>query len=127
VFLLGFIPSKHDQVVLLLCRAPCAHNTKKDTWDPLAWLPLIQDRAFLPWLVQVPDDQQTMTITPQLIVRLEDMWKNNNKATVDDLHDNIIDDNTLPVQLRFKQNNKAKIRRCLPVPKHIRTSGQDGS
>lgn len=27
-------------------------------WDLSEWLPLVQDRRFLPWLVKVPSEQQ---------------------------------------------------------------------
>lgn len=50
VFLLGFIPAKSDSVVVLLCREPCLSNgaLKDLDWDLAQWMPLIEDRAFLP-------------------------------------------------------------------------------
>ncbi|RYH29331.1 hypothetical protein EON65_08845 [archaeon] len=55
VFLMGFIPAKHDSVVVLLCREPCLSNgaLKDMEWDLTQWMPLIEDRAFLSWLVKV--------------------------------------------------------------------------
>lgn len=55
VFLLGFIPAKSESVVVLLCRDPCANaaGLKDMNWDLSQWLPLIDDRCFLPWLVKV--------------------------------------------------------------------------
>jgi len=55
VFLLGFIPAKSESVVVLLCRDPCANAAvlKDMNWDLSQWLPLIDDRCFLPWLVKV--------------------------------------------------------------------------
>jgi regulator of nonsense transcripts 1 len=55
VFLLGFIPSTADAVVVLLCREPCLNigALKDQGWDLSHWQPLIEDRAFLPWLVKV--------------------------------------------------------------------------
>jgi len=43
VFLLGFIPSKTDSVVVILCRQPCAQqNTLKNaSWSAEDWKPLI--------------------------------------------------------------------------------------
>lgn len=38
-------------------------------WDLSEWLPLVQDRRFLPWLVKVPSEQQqvhTYTLRPHL-------------------------------------------------------------
>jgi regulator of nonsense transcripts 1 len=54
VFLLGFIPAKTESVVVLLCRDPCLSlgGLKDLDWDLTQWMPLIADRAFLPWLVQ---------------------------------------------------------------------------
>lgn len=33
-------------------------------WDLSEWLPLVQDRRFLPWLVKVPSEQQQVTSLP---------------------------------------------------------------
>ncbi|CAK9274400.1 unnamed protein product [Sphagnum jensenii] len=55
LFLLGFISAKTESVVVLLCREPCLSvNALKDmNWDLSQWLPLIDDRCFLQWLVKV--------------------------------------------------------------------------
>ncbi len=55
MFLLGFISAKTESVVVLLCREPCLSvNALKDmNWDLSQWLPLIDDRCFLQWLVKV--------------------------------------------------------------------------
>lgn len=55
VFLLGFIPAKSESVVVLLCREPClsVNGLKDMNWDLSQWLPLIDDRCFLDWLVKV--------------------------------------------------------------------------
>lgn len=55
VFLLGFIPSNVDLVVVLLCREPCLNlgALKDQGWDLTLWKPLVEDRAFLPFLVKV--------------------------------------------------------------------------
>jgi regulator of nonsense transcripts 1 len=59
VFLLGFIPAKSDSIVVLLCRSPCLNvgALKDNNWDLSQWLPLIEDRMFLPWLVKPPTEQ----------------------------------------------------------------------
>ncbi|KAH9446545.1 hypothetical protein MJO29_016203 [Puccinia striiformis f. sp. tritici] len=91
VFTLGFIPAKSDTVVVLLCRQPCAStpSSKSDlVWDTSQWSPLIEDRQFLSWLVKVPDEQEVVRSKPvgfREITRLEEMWKENATATLDDL------------------------------------------
>lgn len=108
VFLLGFIPAKSDTVVVLLCRQPCAAapSSKDMSWDLSRWQPLIEDRAFLSWLVATPSDAEQLRarhLTPPMIAKLEEMWKENASATVADLvkADNIDVDPT-PVSLVYK-------------------------
>jgi regulator of nonsense transcripts 1 len=107
VFLLGFIPAKSDTVVVLLCRQPCAAmpSSKDMNWDTSRWQPLIEDRSFLPWLVSAPTDQEQMRarhLPPQVIAKLEEMWKDNSNATIQDLEKNAgIDDEPAPVLLRY--------------------------
>ncbi|KAI7340862.1 upf1 regulator of nonsense transcripts [Hortaea werneckii] len=109
VFLLGFIPAKSDTVVVLLCRQPCAamgQGSNKDmNWDTSKWQPLIEDRSFLPWLVSQPTDQEQMRarhLPPQVIARLEEMWKDNTSATIQDLEKSAgVDDEPAPVLLRY--------------------------
>lgn len=90
VFLLGFIPAKSDTVVVLLCRQPCAAmpSQKDMNWDTSRWQPLIEDRSFLSWLVPAPTDQEQLRarhLTPQMIAKLEELWKDNASATIADL------------------------------------------
>ena len=111
VFLLGFIPAKSDTVVVLLCRQPCASmggSGKDMNWDTSKWQPLIEDRSFLPWLVNNPSDQEQMRarhLSPQVIARLEEMWKDNSSATIQDLERGLnagtLDDDPNPVLLRY--------------------------
>ncbi|XP_050403734.1 regulator of nonsense transcripts 1 [Patella vulgata] len=106
VFLLGFIPAKADSVVVLLCRHPCAtlSNLKDMNWDPTQWLPLIQDRQFLSWLVKVPTDQDQLRarqITAQQINKLEELWKENPEAKLEDLEKPGIDEEPQQVLLRY--------------------------
>lgn len=107
VFLLGFIPAKSDTVVVLLCRQPCAAmpSSKDMNWDTSKWQPLIEDRSFLPWLVNAPTDQEQMRarhLPPQVIAKLEEMWKDNSAATIQDLEKSAgIDDEPAPVLLRY--------------------------
>lgn len=107
VFLLGFIPAKSDSVVVLLCRQPCAAmpSSKDMSWDTSRWQPLIEDRSFLPWLVSPPSDQEQLRarhLTPQMIAKLEEMWKDNATATVEDLEKATgADDEPASVLLRY--------------------------
>jgi regulator of nonsense transcripts 1 len=108
VFSLGFIPAKSDTVVVLLCRQPCASvpSTKDMSWDIARWQPVIEDRSFLPWIVSTPSDQEQMRarhISPQMIVKLEELWKENVTATVADLEKGAgVDDDPAPVMLRYE-------------------------
>ena len=79
-FSLGFIPAKSDTVVVLLCRQPCAAATSnKDMhWDTSRWQPLIEEKAFLSWLVEPPSDEDQLRarqLTPSTLTGLEEMWK----------------------------------------------------
>ena len=70
-------------------------------WDPTQWQPLIQDRQFLPWLVKVPSDAEQLRarqISAQQINRLEELWKENPDAHLEDLEKPGIDEE--PQQVR---------------------------
>lgn len=107
VFMLGFIPAKTDSVVVLLCRQPCASmpSSKDMNWDVTKWQPLIEDRTFLSWIVAAPTDQEQLRarhLSPQMIAKLEEMWKDNQSATVSDLEKGGgVDDEPAPVLLRY--------------------------
>lgn len=74
------------------------------TWDLSQWSPLIQDRSFLPWLVKVPSEAEQARarhITNTQIARLEELWRENSEATVEDLEKPGIDDEPAPCLLRY--------------------------
>jgi len=107
VFLLGFIPAKTESVVVLLCRDPCANASglKDMNWDLSQWLPLIEDRSFLPWLVKVPSDEEqarARQITAQQINKLEELWKTNPSASLEDLEKPGVDNEPQPVLLKYE-------------------------
>ncbi|CAG0921359.1 unnamed protein product, partial [Notodromas monacha] len=107
VFVLGFIPAQADSVVVLLCRQPCASNTslKDMKWDQEQWKPLIQDRTFLPWLVRAPLDVETSrarVVSGQQIARLEELWKDNPEALIEDLEKPGVDEEPQHVMLRYE-------------------------
>lgn len=90
VFLLGFVPAQGDSVVVLLCREPCLHakGLEDMNWDLEAWQPLIVDGQFLPWLVRVPTEKE-MARSRQISIseanKLEELWKTNPGATLEDI------------------------------------------
>ena len=127
VFMLGFIPAKSDTVVVLLCRCvvtraffnraetklmvsplrsqPCAAISKDISWNAALWAPLIDDRSFLSWLVKPPSETEQLRsrqISFQQINRLEDLWRENSKATLEDLEKPGVDDEPQSILLRYE-------------------------
>ncbi|KAI4311607.1 hypothetical protein MLD38_036490 [Melastoma candidum] len=107
VFLLGFISAKTESVVVLLCREPCLSvNALKDmNWDLSQWCPLIDDRCFLQWLVKVPSEQEQLRarqISAQQINKIEELWKTNPDASLEDLEKPGVDDEPQPVALKHE-------------------------
>ncbi|CAM6082950.1 unnamed protein product [Calypogeia fissa] len=107
VFLLGFIPAKSESVVVLLCREPClsVNGLKDMNWDLSSWLPLIDDRCFLEWLVKVPSEQEQLRarqISAQQINKVEELWKTSPDATLEDLEKPGVDDEPQPVALKYE-------------------------
>ncbi|MBA0857485.1 hypothetical protein Goshw_013037, partial [Gossypium schwendimanii] len=107
VFLLGFISAKTESVVVLLCREPClnVNALKGMNWDLSQWCPLIDDRCFLQWLVKVPSEQEQLRarqISAQQINKVEELWKTNPDASLEDLEKPGIDDEPQPVALKYE-------------------------
>eukprot|EP00227_Mantoniella_beaufortii_P010412 CAMPEP_0197594112 /NCGR_PEP_ID=MMETSP1326-20131121/19759_1 /TAXON_ID=1155430 /ORGANISM="Genus nov. species nov., Strain RCC2288" /LENGTH=1013 /DNA_ID=CAMNT_0043160221 /DNA_START=77 /DNA_END=3114 /DNA_ORIENTATION=+ len=112
VFTLGFVPCRNEEVVVLLARDPAmstpggaAANSLKDMDLDLAqWQPLIADKMFLPWLVKVPGEQDALRARQLSTVqanRLEELWKTNPDAVLDDVDRPGEDDEAQPVALRY--------------------------
>jgi hypothetical protein len=79
-------------------------SSKDMNWDTSQWLPLIDDRCFLSWLVKVPSEQEQLRarqITAHQINKLEELWKDNSEATLEDLEKPGIDDEPQAVLLRL--------------------------
>lgn len=100
VFILGFVPSKTDSVVVLLCREPCLHSSslKDGDWDLPRWQSLIADRAFLPWLVKVPSEEEQLKsrkVTMEQMIKLEEAWKENAKASLKDISETGVQEETV--------------------------------
>ena len=86
--MLGFVPTKKDGVVVLICRKCMLLNTMKDMFELEKWTSLIEDKAFLPWLLKTPSDEEQLRarqVTTGQINKLEECWKSNPEATWDDL------------------------------------------
>lgn len=80
-------------------------NSKDIVWDTSQWSPLIEDRSFLSWLVKVPSDQEqarARQISFHQINKLEEIWKENAMATLEDLEKPGIDDEPNPVLLKYE-------------------------
>jgi regulator of nonsense transcripts 1 len=92
--------------VLTTGRQPCASTPAKDAdWDLSQWQPLIEDRSFLTWLTKVPSEQEVLRarrITSSQITKLEELWKENPNATLEDLEKPGVDDDAQPVLLRYE-------------------------
>ncbi|XP_024518735.1 regulator of nonsense transcripts 1 homolog [Selaginella moellendorffii] len=107
VFLLGYISAKSESVVVLLCREPClsVSGLKDMNFDLSQWQPLIDDRCFLHWLVKVPSEQEQLRarqISAQQINKVEELWKTNPDATLEDLEKPGVDDEPQPVALKYE-------------------------
>ncbi|KAK9067995.1 hypothetical protein SSX86_012106 [Deinandra increscens subsp. villosa] len=107
VFILGFISAKTESVVVLLCREPCLNlNSLKDmNWDLSQWCPLIDDRCFLQWLVKVPSETEQLRarqISAQQINKVEELWKTNPDASLEDLEKPGVDDEPQPVVVKYE-------------------------
>lgn len=106
IFLLGYVQSKADSVVVILCRQPCALKSPKDMdWDIELWAPLIHDRALLPWLVQEPTDRHlaiARKLNPAQVQKLEDLWKSGRvTATLEDVDRKEQEDTLAPTMLLY--------------------------
>jgi len=111
VFVLGFVPVKSENTVVLLCRDHTANSPgiRELNLDVSQWQPVIEDRAFLPWLIRVPNEAEVLRarhIRPRDMAALEELWKRKPGATVDDLGKEEVQgpgaEEVLPVVLRYE-------------------------
>ena len=80
--------------------------THPPTRNPANWNPLISDRCFLSWLVKVPSEKEqarARQISAPQMNKLEELWKDNPEATLEDLHKPGVDEEPLPVVLKYVQ------------------------
>ncbi|OWZ62868.1 hypothetical protein AYX15_05066 [Cryptococcus neoformans] len=107
VFMLGFIPAKSDTVVVLLCRQPCAALTSSRdiNWDTSQWSAIIDDRQFLSWLVKVPSEAEQLRarqISLAQISKLEELWRENPNAKLEDAEAQSGEEEMQPVLLKYE-------------------------
>lgn len=80
--------------------------TSKDIiWDTSQWAPLIDDRSFLTWLVKTPSEAEQARARPiafRQMNRLEELWKENERATLDDVDRPGVDEEPPSVLLRYE-------------------------
>lgn len=75
------------------------------TRDPIKWKPLIKECCFLNWLVKVPsktDQLHSKLVTATQIAKLEELWKDNNEATIYDLDKPDVNEEPQKVLLRYE-------------------------
>ncbi|WVQ63393.1 uncharacterized protein L199_001546 [Kwoniella botswanensis] len=107
VFMLGFIPAKSDTVVVLLCRQPCAAltNSRDINWDTSQWSAIIDDRQFLSWLVKIPSEAEQLRarqISLAQIAKLEELWRDNPDAKLEDAEAQSGEEEMQPILLRYE-------------------------
>lgn len=103
--MLGFIAAKNEAVVVILCRHPCASTTtsRDINWDPSEWSAIIHDRSFLSWLVKVPSEAEQLRarqISMAQIAKLEEMWRDNPNAKLEDAEAQVPEEEMHPIQLK---------------------------
>lgn len=89
IFVLGFVSAKQENVVVILCRLPCAQQ-KDSNWDTNEWQSLIEDRQLLSWVAHYPTDEDLInasSITYDQIIKLEMKWRLDKTATIEDLEE----------------------------------------
>lgn len=106
IFVLGFVSAKQENVVVLLCRLPCAQQ-KDLNWDTQNWQSLIEDRHLVKWLCKLPTDEDLLSahdITYQQINLLEKNWRINKTAQLTDLIEESPNDELPidPILLRYE-------------------------
>ena len=84
---------------------PCAAISKDISWNAALWAPLIDDRSFLSWLVKPPSETEQLRsrqISFNQINRLEDLWRENANATLEDLEKPGVDDEPQSIITRYE-------------------------
>eukprot|EP00924_Labyrinthula_sp_SR-Ha-C_P009156 snap_masked-scaffold_2-processed-gene-14.29-mRNA-1 protein AED:0.20 eAED:0.22 QI:0/0/0/1/1/1/3/0/1016 len=114
IFMMGFLPAQGQSVVALLCRnclGAAPGKFKQIGWSLESWMPVIQDRRIISWLVSsnnenvdivTPFSQLGVKITTTQLNKLEDLWKTQPNATLLDLRAKNLEEDLVPVQLKYE-------------------------
>lgn len=91
---------------LLTVRQPCAAMTsaKDINWDTSQWSAIIHDRQFLSWLVTVPTEAEQLRarqISMVQMAKLEDLWRDNPNANLEDAEAQTGEEEMQPILLRY--------------------------
>ena len=108
VFNIGSLPTKGQDVVVLLCRV-CLGETgalKEQGWEVDRWSALVQDKEFVGWLLKVPSEKEqtrARQVTTSQIRALEDLWRKNPNATMEDIkREGQTDDGPSSIQAHYE-------------------------
>lgn len=75
-------------------------------WDTTRWEPLIEERAFLSWLVSPPSEAEQLRarhLSTNTVSKIEEMWKDEPTATIADLDKTVTEDEDPdPVLLKYE-------------------------
>lgn len=95
-----------EEVSRLISRQPCAALTsaKDINWDTSQWSAIIHDRSFLSWLVKVPTEAEQLRarqISMVQMAKLEDLWRDNPNANLEDAEAQTGEEEMQPILLRY--------------------------
>jgi regulator of nonsense transcripts 1 len=103
IFILGFVSAKQENIVVILCRLPCAQQ-KDSNWDTQQWQSLIEDRQLLSWVAQYPTGEDlnlASNINYDQITKLEMKWRLNKDAKITDLIEEEEEIEIEPILMRY--------------------------
>jgi len=80
IFLLGFLEAKDGESGFILCREPCLTTCKieEDKFDKSNWVPLINDKKLLDWIIPLPDENELKLchrVNIRTMSKMEDKWE----------------------------------------------------
>lgn len=78
-------------------------NARDINWDTSQWSAIIDDRSFLSWLVKTPSEAEQLRarqITMAQIAKLEELWRDNPSAKLEDAEAQTGEEEMQPILLR---------------------------